>query len=151
MQEAGTSPQRSVWVNGRSYGHSTSAVAVICLDGWDPAYLTLSLAAGELPAISRCIAEGFHGDAVSAMPGFTNPNNFSIFTGVSPAVHGVSGNTYHDLGQLAGERLRSHGGLFKRAVPFLLSRPRDPAWRAAHTALRNHDIMDAALNGVQSP
>jgi hypothetical protein len=302
---------------------------VICLDGWDPAYLTHSLAAGELPAIARCIAEGFHGPAVSAMPSFANPNIFYLDTGVPPALHGVSGNTdldrvtgetvmvtgdaelraptilaaladagvtvaiviakdklrralakrlpigahgiadlaeraaearlethgvadlpelvgapvpaqysaelslfvlpiagplvrhddalggfvrvylaeggptaeavidclqgvpgihlamtgaqacelqdlvpemegdvavfgargialgaraaEHDLGQLAGERLRSHGGLFDCAVPFLLSRPLDPAWQAAHPAPRNYDIIDAALNGTPTP
>jgi phosphonoacetate hydrolase len=57
----------------------------------------------------------------------------------------------HDLGQLAGARLRSHGGVFERAVPFLLSRPLDPAWLAAHPALRNYDIFDAALNGTSAP
>lgn len=54
----------------------------------------------------------------------------------------------HDLGQLAGERLRSHGGLFECAVPFPLSRPLDPAWQEAHPLPRNYDINDAALNGT---
>ncbi|MGK7870846.1 phosphonoacetate hydrolase [Falsiroseomonas sp. E2-1-a20] len=83
-------------MNGRSYRLPTDAITVICLDGWDPAYLEHSLAAEELPAIARCVAEGFHGQAVSAMPSFTNPNNFSLVTGVPPAGHGVSGNTYLD-------------------------------------------------------
>jgi phosphonoacetate hydrolase len=54
----------------------------------------------------------------------------------------------HDLSQLAGHRLRSHGGLGEQRVPFLVSVPLDPAWRAAHPHLRNHDIFDAALNGA---
>lgn len=96
MQAAAISQRHDVVVNGRRYRHPAGAVAVICLDGWDPAYLTHSLAAAELPAIARCIREGFYSQAVSAMPSFTNPNNFSLVTGVPPSVHGVSGNTYLD-------------------------------------------------------
>jgi phosphonoacetate hydrolase len=54
----------------------------------------------------------------------------------------------HDLSQLAGHRLRSHGGLGEQRVPFLASVPLDPGWRAAHPRLRNYDIFDAVLNGV---
>jgi phosphonoacetate hydrolase len=54
----------------------------------------------------------------------------------------------HDLSQLAGHRLRSHGGLGEQRVPFLVSAPLDPNWRAAHPRLRNYDIFDAALNGA---
>jgi phosphonoacetate hydrolase len=54
----------------------------------------------------------------------------------------------HDLSQLAGHRLRSHGGLGEQRVPFLVSAPLDPGWRAAHSRLRNYDIFDAALNGA---
>ncbi|MBC9207407.1 phosphonoacetate hydrolase [Roseomonas aerophila] len=58
--------------------------------------------------------------------------------------------TEHDLSQLAGERLRSHGGLAEQAVPFLLSEPLRPEWLHAHPRLRNFDIFDAALNGVET-
>ena len=56
----------------------------------------------------------------------------------------------HDLGQLAGHRLRSHGGLGEQKVPFLLSRPLNAAHRkrAANGPLHNYDIFDFALNGV---
>jgi phosphonoacetate hydrolase len=57
----------------------------------------------------------------------------------------------HDLGQLAGHRLRSHGGLGEQKVPFLLSRPLTPAYRkrAKDGPLHNYDIFDFALNGVE--
>jgi phosphonoacetate hydrolase len=57
----------------------------------------------------------------------------------------------HDLSGLAGHRLRSHGGLGERRVPFILSRPLTPEYlRHAETRpLRNFDIFDFALNGVQ--
>ena len=56
----------------------------------------------------------------------------------------------HDLSELAGQRLRSHGGRGEQAVPFLLSHPPTPEYRARADAarLRNFDIFDFALNGV---
>jgi phosphonoacetate hydrolase len=56
----------------------------------------------------------------------------------------------HDLSALAGHRLRSHGGAFEQTVPFLLSRPPSPDYRARaqSTTLRNFAIFDYALNGV---
>jgi phosphonoacetate hydrolase len=108
---------RDILVNGRRYRQPETPIAVICLDGWDPSYLTLCLRAGELPAIARCVAEGFSGHAVSAMPSFTNPNNVSIVTGVSPAVHGVSGNTY--LQRATGEVVMVTGDAELRAPTIL--------------------------------
>jgi phosphonoacetate hydrolase len=57
----------------------------------------------------------------------------------------------HDLSQLAGYRLRSHGGLGELKVPFLLSRPLNAAYRqrAAEGPLHNYDIFDFALNGIE--
>jgi phosphonoacetate hydrolase len=57
----------------------------------------------------------------------------------------------HDLTGLAGHRLRSHGGLGEQRVPFILSRPLTTAYcRMAETRrLRNFDIFDFALNGVE--
>jgi phosphonoacetate hydrolase len=56
----------------------------------------------------------------------------------------------HNLSQLAGHRLRSHGGLGEQKVPFLLSRPINAAYqkRAKAGPLHNYDIFDFALNGV---
>ena len=57
----------------------------------------------------------------------------------------------HDLSQLAGHRLRSHGGLHEQRVPFLLSRPLNARYRARVQTgpLHNYDIFDFALNGVE--
>ncbi len=56
----------------------------------------------------------------------------------------------HDLAALAGHRLRSHGGVAERRVPFVLSAPLDAAYaaRAAGGGLRNYDIFDFAINGT---
>ncbi len=55
----------------------------------------------------------------------------------------------HDLSQLAGQRLRSHGGLAEQRVPFILSQPLSAAYRKTKGAtLRNYDVFDCLLNGV---
>ena len=56
----------------------------------------------------------------------------------------------HNLSQLAGHRLRSHGGLGEQKVPFLLSRPITAEYqkRAKAGPLHNYDIFDFALNVV---
>jgi phosphonoacetate hydrolase len=56
----------------------------------------------------------------------------------------------HDLAALAGQRLRTHGGVAESRVPFILNRPlnRDYAARAARGNLRNFHIFDFAINGA---
>jgi len=55
----------------------------------------------------------------------------------------------HDLSQLAGERLRSHGSLAEQPVPFFVSRPLVPEYAArARAALRNFDVFEYVLNGT---
>lgn len=57
----------------------------------------------------------------------------------------------HDLSQLAGTRLRSHGGVAERAVPFILSHPlRRGCANAADSTLFNYDIFAFALNSVEA-
>jgi phosphonoacetate hydrolase len=85
-----------VSVNGRDYAWPKQPSVVICFDGCDPTYIEAASAAGAIPAIDRMRREGFAASALAAMPTFTNPNNVSIVSGVSPAVHGVSGNFYLD-------------------------------------------------------
>ncbi len=54
---------------------------------------------------------------------------------------------HHDLSQL-GEPLRSHGGLSESWVPLLFNRPAVDL--APERRLRNFDIMDVALNHLES-
>ena len=56
----------------------------------------------------------------------------------------------HDLAGLHGERLRSHGGLSERSVPFIISRPLSAGYsaRAKGEQLMNHLIFDYAMNGT---
>jgi phosphonoacetate hydrolase len=56
----------------------------------------------------------------------------------------------HDLSNLGEHPLRSHGGFSEQPVPFLMSHPLTAEYRAiaATRRLRNFDIFDFALNGV---
>ena len=57
----------------------------------------------------------------------------------------------HDLSQLEGFRLRSHGGISESEVPFILSEPvrMGYAKRSKSKRLHNYDIFDFALNGTR--
>src|SRR5437868_2382385 len=61
-------------------------------DDRQPLTLSLSPQAGRGDARRSWREGGYFALAEAAMPTFTNPNNMSIVTGVSPAVHGISGN-----------------------------------------------------------
>jgi phosphonoacetate hydrolase len=81
-------------VNGRLYARPRVPTAVICLDGLDPDYLDDGFARGLLPRLAELAAAGSYLPARAQLPSFTNPNNLSIVTGCSPAVHGLPGNHY---------------------------------------------------------
>lgn len=56
----------------------------------------------------------------------------------------------HQLEQLAGSRLRSHGSVVERDVPFIVSRPLNAVYseRARTRQIYNYDIFDFVLNGA---
>jgi phosphonoacetate hydrolase len=87
----------AVEVNGVKYRWPKKPVAVVCIDGGDPAYLQRFLAEGSIPNIARFIKGGFSTVADGTMPSFTCPNNMSIITGTPAAKHGISGNYYLDV------------------------------------------------------
>jgi phosphonoacetate hydrolase len=67
----------------------------------------------------------------------------------APGVALGSTTAEHDLSALAGQRLRSHGGLSEQQVPFILSHPLNPAFASrAEAGLRNFEIFDYIINGV---
>lgn len=87
---------RTVELNGRCYEWRGQPTVVLCVDGFDPAYLDRGLTDGIFPTISTFKTQGFMATADSVVPTFTNPNNTSIVTGAPPSVHGISGNYYLD-------------------------------------------------------
>jgi phosphonoacetate hydrolase len=129
----------------RHHGALGSFVRVYARKGENTEALMSSTAA--LPGVAlvldrRDAAERF------ALP-FDREADFVVL-GDDNTVIGASRNE-HDLSGLAGHRLRSHGGLGEQQVPFILSRPLVPEYaRTAEAgALRNFDIFDFALNGVE--
>jgi phosphonoacetate hydrolase len=107
----------------------------------------LMAATAELPGVALVL------DAADAAQRFKLPLDREgdfIVLGDANAAIGAS-KAEHDLSGLAGHRLRSHGGLGEQAVPFILSRPLTAQYRhiAETRRLRNYDIFDFALNGVE--
>lgn len=64
----------------------------------------------------------------------------------------LGSHTYaHDLSQLSGERLRSHGGLEEQVVPFILShRLKRETSPTALATLRNYDVFSVLLNEIEA-
>jgi len=92
-----TAKQRTpVNVNGVDYRWPKRPVAVVCIDGGDPAYLQQYLTDGGIPNIARFMEQGFSAVAEGTVPSFTCPNNMSIITGTPASRHGISGNFYLD-------------------------------------------------------
>lgn len=83
-------------MHGRTYKKPKRPTVVVCVDGFDPTYLTHGISSGSLPTLSDFVTHGFHETANVAMPSFTNPNNVSIITGQPTSVHGISGNYFLD-------------------------------------------------------
>lgn len=88
--------QPVVNVNGLDYRWPKRPVAVVCIDGGDPAYLQRYLREGSIPNIARFMTQGYSVVAEGTVPSFTCPNNMSIITGTPASRHGISGNFYLD-------------------------------------------------------
>ena len=86
----------AITLNGKRYRRPRRPTVVVCVDGFDPAYLDDGIRSGVLSALGGFRDAGFAALADAVMPTFTNPNNLSIVTGASPDVHGISGNYYLD-------------------------------------------------------
>jgi phosphonoacetate hydrolase len=84
---------RTVTVNGRDYRIPEQPTVIITVDGGDPEYFDDALARGLMPRLAKMLEDGGeYRRGASEMPSLTNPNNLSIVTGASPAIHGVPGN-----------------------------------------------------------
>jgi len=59
----------------------------------------------------------------------------------------------HDLEGLKGHRLRTHGGVSERAVPFIISEPLNETYAqiAGNGRLQSHRIFEFVLNGARRP
>src|SRR5687768_7355706 len=80
----------------------TPSALIVALDGVDRDLLYEMLRGGELPGLARLLGgdslRHAHLDrtVLASMPTMTFASWATIFTGVSPAEHGVTGNEYFD-------------------------------------------------------
>jgi len=129
----------------RHHGALGSFVRVYAKANAAPA--ELARAVRELPGVDQVL------DRAAAAAEYELPYDREadlVVTGDRNTVLGARADE-HDLSALAGHRLRSHGGRSEQRVPFLLSHPLAAEYRArARARLRNFDIYDFALNGVEA-
>ena len=128
----------------RHHGALGSFVRVYMRKARDRA--ALMAACAELPGVEAVL------DGETAATRFGLPldleGDFVVLGDAGTAV-GAS-RTEHDLSGLSGARLRSHGGLGEQRVPFIVSQRLRADYLAAKSAgLRNFDIFDAVLNGIE--
>lgn len=83
-------------VNEKLYRPPAKPVVVICLDGSADEYLDVTITNDRMPNLKAMSKVGYRGMVRGALPSFTNVNNSSIITGVSPAGHGINGNYFYD-------------------------------------------------------
>lgn len=134
-------------VNDRTYYPPARPIAVICIDGCADEYLSVSLAHGRMPNLAKISLTGYRGLVRGALPSFTNVNNSSICTGVSPAVHGICGNFFLDPD--TGEEVMMNSAKYLRAETILATAAdagRKVAMVTAKEKLR--DILSHNLNGI---
>ena len=148
----GGSVQRAVSLNGVSYRWPSRPVAVVCIDGGDPAYFDQCLRDGIVPHIESFMKSGFSAVAEGVVPSLTNPNNMSIVTGSPQSVHGVSGNYFLD--PETGAEVMMNEPEFLRSDSVLAEFSRQGARVVAITAKdklrrqlgRNLDIVGGSIN-----
>src|SRR2546427_2079849 len=122
----------AISVNGRHYRVPDRPAVVVCIDGGEPEYFERGIAARATHAVARFRREGVYRLARAVVPSFTNPNNLSIVTGVSPAVHGISGNYFYD--PATGQEVMMNDPKFLRCETLLAALSRAGARPAGVTA-----------------
>ncbi len=134
-------------INDRTYCPPARPIVVICIDGCADEYLSISIAKGRMPNVARIAGEGYRGLVRGALPSFTNVNNSSICTGVTPAVHGICGNFFLDPD--TGEEVMMNSAKYLRAETILAAAAnagRKVAMVTAKEKLR--DILSHNLTGI---
>jgi phosphonoacetate hydrolase len=126
------------------HGSLGGFVRVYCYDGATPD--AVMRFAETLPGI-----EGVY-DKASACAAFDLPadreGDVVVISDAGTAI-GAS-EAGHDLKALEGHRLRSHGGISEKRVPFIISAPLSDEYaaRAGSGPLRSYQIFDYVINGT---
>lgn len=133
--------------NGINYTPPPRPIVVICIDGSADEYLDINAANGRLPNLQQMSKKGYRGMVRGALPSFTNVNNSSIVTGVSPAVHGISGNFFYDAAR--DQEVMMNSAEYLRADTILAAAANAGRKVAVVTAKEKlRDILSHKLNGI---
>ncbi|MBC9798366.1 phosphonoacetate hydrolase [Sinomicrobium weinanense] len=133
-------------VNGKEYVPPSRPVVVVCMDGSADEYLDTTMALDRMPNLKKMAVQGYRGMVRGALPSFTNVNNSSIVTGVSPAVHGICGNFFYDT--VNDEEVMMNSSKYLRADTILAAAANAGRKVAVVTAKEKlRDILSYKLEG----
>jgi phosphonoacetate hydrolase len=138
---------KSFAVNGKLYHPPARPVVVICIDGSADEYLDVTMSFDRMPNLKQMAKNGYRGMVRGALPSFTNVNNASIVTGVSPAVHGISGNFFYDAAK--DEEVMMNAASYLRAETILAAAANAGRKVAVVTAKEKlRDILSHEMKGI---
>jgi len=134
-------------VNGIEYKPQAKPVVVICIDGSADEYIDVTMGRDRMPNLKRMSQKGYRGMVRGALPSFTNVNNSSIVTGVTPAVHGISGNFFYD--EEKDEEVMMNSSEYLRAETILAAASNAGRKVAVVTAKEKlRDILSHRMTGI---
>ena len=133
--------------NGKKYLPMAKPIVVICIDGSADEYIDTTMSFDRMPNLKQMAKNGYRGMVRGALPSFTNVNNTSIVTGVSPAVHGISGNFFYDAARDAEVMMNS--AEYLRAETLLAAAANAGRKVAVVTAKEKlRDILSHKMKGI---
>ncbi|HWW38858.1 phosphonoacetate hydrolase [Pedobacter sp.] len=138
---------KSFSANGITYQPAAKPIVVICMDGSADEYLDTTLIHDRMPNLKKMILQGYRGMVRGALPSFTNVNNSSIVTGVSPAIHGICGNFFYDTEK--DQEVMMNSSEYLRAETLLAAAAKAGRKVAVVTAKEKlRDILSYQLKGI---
>ena len=138
---------QSFSVNGITYHPAAKPIVVVCMDGSADEYYNAALARNRIPNLKKMITQGYRGLVRDVLPSFTNVNNTSIITGVTPAVHGICGNFFYD--ETKDEEVMMNSAEYLRAETILAAAANSRRKVAVVTAKEKlRDILSYKMNGI---
>jgi len=138
---------QSFSVNGIIYHPAAKPIVVVCMDGSADEYYNAALAKDRIPNFKKMITQGYRGLVRGALPSFTNVNNSSIVTGVTPAVHGICGNFFYD--ESKDQEVMMNSAEYLRAGTILAAASNAGRKLAVVTAKEKlRDILSHKMKGI---
>lgn len=133
--------------NNKTYKPAAKPIVVICLDGSADEYIDATMARDRMPNLKKMTIKGYRGMVRGALPSFTNVNNSSIVTGVSPAVHGISGNFFYDAAK--DQEVMMNSAEYLRAETILAAASKAGRKLGVVTAKEKlRDILSHKMTGI---